>query len=71
MTRPRSADPGANNRVVANLDGRAVYDGREFLGRVFETPTGCHAENADGRDLGRYPNRAAVEHAALIAARRS
>jgi hypothetical protein len=49
--------------------GFAVYDGRDWLGRVVESPGGWHASTVDGRDLGRHPNMAAASHAVLEAAR--
>lgn len=48
----------------------AVYDGRLHLGEIVDTPgCGCHAATVDGRDLGRFPSRAAANHAIIAAAR--
>jgi hypothetical protein len=46
----------------------AIYDGRTLLGTVGEGVCGFHAETADGRDLGRFPNVDAAR-AAILATR--
>jgi hypothetical protein len=62
---------GERERSRSNLDGTAIYRGRELLGFTFDLGCRYAAELADGSDLGTYPNRRAAADAVLAAAARS
>ncbi len=64
VTAPDSMPPHPRDGEVE------IHDGGLVLGRLVDTPA-CrvHAQLADGRDLGLYPNRAAASHAVLTAPR--
>jgi hypothetical protein len=62
-----AAENSDRGRDRANLDGVAVYSGRQLLGTTFDIGCRCAAELADGVDLGVFPSREAA-CAAILAA---
>ncbi|MCB1489832.1 MAG: hypothetical protein KDJ88_20530 [Bauldia sp.] len=56
-------------RAEVATDDVAVYDGQRHLGDLIQGPCGVDAVLSDGREVGRFPNRAAASTALIAAAK--